>query len=340
MAQLTPEQKAQLTALVIANGLAYEKLEERLVDAVLKLLSQIRGLWFTRGVTEPVEREIADLVRDAQEAVGDLTEEFSNQVFEALRIRVPKRQADLHVKMPAKLRGLDILKEWERPARDARVIRLLGADEFEANEKARWRAEQQARMDLALARREAERQRWGLSEDITGYRRILHPELSQTGPCALCIVAATRIYGKADLKPLHGGCVCTTLPVTKSFDPGLELNRDDLDAIYEAAGGNRRENLIRVYGLDIAGLKPEAVEGEHGELGPYLYDPRFRNRDAKRTEELARKGMDPQRVYDVQRKLVEKFEKDIAAGKKVSAKTLEFHRRMRDEWLKKLNDAA
>lgn len=343
MAELTPEQQAQLAALLAANGVAYEQLEDNLVNVVLRLLAQLNGRWFTESEVKRVAGQIADVVDDAQVAVMDLTEGYLDRVFETMNIQVPRNRQDLHVSKPAKLRQIDVLEEWLRPARDARVSRLLGVDELEASEKARKRAEQQARMDVALARREAERQRWGLSEDVIGYRRILRPELSERGPCALCIVAATRVYSKAELKPLHGGCVCDVLPVTLSFDPGFDLNRDDLDAIYEKAGGNTREDLIRKYGFDPRDRTEEdarKMETEHGELGPILIDPRFKHRDKDDAEALAKKGLDPQRVFDAQDAIVKKLEKDIADGKTVPAKMLETHRKWRDTAAKRLRQPS
>lgn len=55
-------------------------------------------------------------------------------------------------------------------------------------------------------------------------------------------------------------CVCEVLPVYNGADPGITLNGDDLAALYEAAGGNTREQLRRI----------SVVLTEHGELGPIL----------------------------------------------------------------------
>lgn len=326
---LTAQQQAELAALVAAYGVAVKRVEDLTVEQVKKLFARLAELWFTPGAVSPVVREVADVVRDQQSHVADLTGEYLSNVFEVMELNISSRTLQKPIVLQPRLRGIDELIEWERPARDARVARLLGLDEFEANEKALKRAERQARMDSLLARRSAEQQRWGLSEEIIGYRRILHPELTQSGPCGLCVAASTRMYHKSDLKPLHNGCACSSLPVTNSKDPGLDMNEKDLraflDSIYGEAGSARRDDLQRVR-FDVL---------PHGELGPVLVRSDRKNRTAKQTKQLSEKGLDPQRVFDIQSRLVEKYERDLAAGREVNMSTLDFHRRKAAEWAKK-----
>ena len=270
-------------------------------------------------------------------------------------IPIPPRLRDRPVTLPKQLRTVSPEKEWERPGRDARIARLKGLDEFEAQERALWRAEQQAAMDLQLAAQEAEKQKYGVAPEdtILGFRRVLHPERSKGGPCGLCLVAATRIYRRGELKPLHNGCVCSSLPVTKSADPGLEMNgedfqvwmraegadaelkkagvtREQLDAWYAAAGGTEREGLQRIRVRTMS----------HGDIGPVLVYNQYRNRTREQTEEIAEKGMDPKAIFDIQDRLVRKYERMLADGNDEVEQILAFHKRARDKWAKKLNDAA
>jgi hypothetical protein len=109
-------------------------------------------------------------------------------------------------------------------------------------------------------------------QGVVGYRRILHPELgSGAPPCGLCVVAADRIYTIEELMPIHARCRCTVAAVTRTSDPGLQLNGEDLDRVYKAAGGNTARRL-----------KTVRVEfAEHGELGPVIVnaDQHFRGPD-------------------------------------------------------------
>lgn len=117
--------------------------------------------------------------------------------------------------------------------------------------------------DLQLAHTEMTRRVAVVNKGTTtGFRRIIRPELSGGNVCGLCIVAADRVYSISDLMPLHSGCNCDTAPVTKDFDPGLNLNREDLDALYHAAGGDETSAAaLRQVKLSIY---------DHGEIGPVL----------------------------------------------------------------------
>lgn len=143
-----------------------------------------------------------------------------------------------------------------------------GDSEELAADKALVRVAVAAQNDVTAAVREQYHKTLGqLKPD--GYRRILHPELTETGPCGLCVVAADRTYRISDLLPLHGRCVCEVLPIYGKQDPGISLNWEDLNSLYEAAGGT-----------GAAGLKKIRVAlAENGEIGPVLVDADRNHRD-------------------------------------------------------------
>lgn len=118
---------------------------------------------------------------------------------------------------------------------------------------------------IEAAEEDDDAERTSEGEKIIGWRRVIRPELSQHGPCGLCVVAATQWYTKQNLKAMHHLCKCVTLPVTKSNDPGLRWNAEDLrrnlDEIYGAAGGS-------TYGKKLKRLR--VAVRDHGELGPIL----------------------------------------------------------------------
>lgn len=140
-------------------------------------------------------------------------------------------------------------------------------DEPTARQRAIVRVQAAAHTDMTLAvRAQYERAlKDGRTVRADGWRRILRPELSQSGPCGLCVVAADRVYSRGDLLPIHDRCVCEVLPILGDLDPGLILNSDDLSRIYKEAGstgGGKREG---------GALKNVRVAlTEHGELGPVL----------------------------------------------------------------------
>jgi hypothetical protein len=105
---------------------------------------------------------------------------------------------------------------------------------------------------------------------VVGYRRILHPELgSGAPPCGLCVVASDRLYQVAELMPIHARCRCSVSAATADSDPGQSLNSEDLARIYEAAGGNTRNQLKTI----------RVAVTEHGELGPVLTNADHNVRD-------------------------------------------------------------
>lgn len=161
---------------------------------------------------------------------------------------------------------------------------VLGDSPDKAQQKARVRIANVAETDVTLAVR-AQYQKTLGAQGATGWRRILHPELSRTGPCGLCVVAADRVYRSEDLLPLHNRCVCEVLPVYGRVDPGIHLNGDDLAALYAAAGGNTREKLRRI----------SVVMTEHAELGPILVDG---NQHYRSPEEVARSYASDRRVRE------------------------------------------
>lgn len=142
-----------------------------------------------------------------------------------------------------------------------------GETEDQARQRALVRIESVAQTDVTLAVREQVRKTLGKIPNVKGYRRILRPELSESGPCGLCTVAAFRVYRVEDLQPIHSACCCEVLPIIGGLDPGLTLNDDDLKLIYRAAGstggGKRQGGALKKIRVALA---------EHGELGPVLVD--------------------------------------------------------------------
>lgn len=328
--QKQAEAAATVAALVHAQGQAYGKVEDSLAAGVKKLMDRMFNRWYFQKDVDQFVDDVIPLVREAQEQIADLTEQYMDSINEALGVKIKPSMRNKHVELPKRLRQVDPKTEWNRPARAARVARLLGADEFQANELAQQRAQQMARMDALKAQQEAEKQRWGVSDDIIGYRRIIHPELGKGGPvCALCVVAATRIYSTETLKALHGGCRCSVSPVLRDgtgiiTDPGFDLNRDDLDKLYEAAGGNTRDDLLTINVGTI----------EHGELGPILVNEKYKNRTVAKPKKLEDR-LAPDKLYATQKKIVDDFDRKVREGTTPQF-DIEYHRRQLERLAKEL----
>lgn len=137
-----------------------------------------------------------------------------------------------------------------RAASEYRYSRSTGVSHTDASRAAETRIDALVDGNLQIARSLVEQraleQIVDLDRTVVGYRRIIHPELSRGGVCGMCVVAADRTYNVGELKAIHHRCKCTVLPKFKDWDPGLDLNSVDLQALYDAAGGNTPQLLKRV----------------------------------------------------------------------------------------------
>ncbi|CAM4323759.1 hypothetical protein NONI108955_20835 [Nocardia ninae] len=174
---------------------------------------------------------------------------------------------------------LPVEEVFNRPARQYRAAVSSGTDPAIALEDSVNRVKLVSGTNLSLAEREAEhliykeaaRQRIG----VIGWRRVIHPEASKSGSCGLCVAASDRLYKTDAMKAIHDHCRCETLPVTADDDPGDELNRDDLDRLYDEAGGNSKFQLKRTrYKFDEHGeLQAVLVPARRGQKVPHYRDP-------------------------------------------------------------------
>lgn len=103
----------------------------------------------------------------------------------------------------------------------------------EAWQKAVERLETIVGDDLKRASDDAHQQMLAKKTIWLGYRRVIHPELSESGTCGLCVAAATRVYRVKSLAPMHSHCKCTTIGVSATTDVGDAINENDLDEAWE-----------------------------------------------------------------------------------------------------------
>lgn len=275
---------ANFGGLSDAEGEAVGSIIARLIKMLLGLWSGV-DRWDEESVI-PTVIESIDLVEAAQLEVRRQVYAYSQQTYKAV-------DADsfddsvLGLEDPTYPRwDVTPLTVWNRPLQVYQRELATGASKEEAKTAALERVQSLAESEVKLAKRDQEARINLASEKAVGYRRIIHPELSKTGVCGTCIVAASRIYEKGDLLPIHNGCNCTVLPVTKSADPGLKLNQDDLDNLYGAAGSTSRKQLSNI----------RVREFVSGELGPIL------TKDGKEVEESAEERKYKAAPDDVDRK--------------------------------------
>lgn len=198
--------------------------------------------------------------RIGAEGWEDSWREAQDAAVEALAERARKRIQRAESSFEDRL---DML-EAAMNERAAEYAEQLDAEFAEREARLQERVSAVADTDMQLTERDEMARVYSQASGYKGLRRVVHPELAQTGfSCGLCYVAATQVYKQKELAAIHAECNCSTLPVFENLDPGDALNRNDLQRAYERAGSTLGQDLrdVRVR-----------IE-ENGELGPVLrYD--------------------------------------------------------------------
>lgn len=260
--------------------------------------------WYDERLVAQLAAEMAGLSGRAQGLVVGSSQRYVANVVAAMRgakVHLPRTT------VPPVRKGADPLRVHTRPAEVFRQAFATGDSEAQALDKAVKRAEQLAQTDVMLAGRGAQREQMK-ALDVRGYRRVLHPELSKSGSCGLCVVASDRIYHVEDLMPIHApSCECEALPIIGTNDPGKSLNREDLDKIYAAAGSTAAEDLRRV----------RVAVNEHGEYGPVLTDASDSFRGPKNVP-LEQDPARARRMLDKAAPVLQSLEQRAAVGEDVT----------------------
>lgn len=156
------------------------------------------------------------------------------------------------------LRGVPALDVYQRPFRQIWWDLSQNKPLPDAVSSARTRLQSLAVTDLQLAKTTTAQHVLGKAQGVTGYRRVLNGASS----CALCVLAATRTYHKADLLPIHSGCDCGVAPL---FDH--ERAPDVTADLHNLVAQDLGEKYVNYSG---SGYRDLVVTHDHGELGPVL----------------------------------------------------------------------
>jgi hypothetical protein len=241
---------------------------------ILKLIKLLLGLWsgFDRwddadAVTGMAARS-AFLVNASTMSVRRLSRSYLGSVLAEMNSSPESLPPIVNGYPRANVLPTEV---YRRPVDEFIWRRRNGGTMTETQEAFEERLRAIAEADMMAAERDENEVILRHAPHVTGYRRVIHPELSRSGTCGLCVVASQRIYRVADLMPMHGGDNCDVLPVTDDDDPGLRLNDDDLKTIYAAAGSTAADDLVNTR-ISI---------NEHGELGPVLVKQGDHFRSAK-----------------------------------------------------------
>lgn len=247
----------KVAKVLAQQAAASQSLTDRISSFIRRLLGAMTAdAWYSDEQVIGVADRLSRASRTAQVAQGNATARYLDLV--AAQYAQPPTG---RVTLPDDLRqGVTADEVWQRPAVQYRYAASQGASPQEALAVATRRAVNLADDDRQLADRWVAREKLQSMPAVIGYRRIIRPELSVSGTCGLCVVAADRKYYVEELRAIHERCKCTTMPIFAQSDPGRSLNEQDLAAIYKAAGSTGAADLKRTR------FKVE----DHGELGPVL----------------------------------------------------------------------
>lgn len=151
---------------------------------------------------------------------------------------------------------------WSRPFKSMWTSLSKGEDMTAALDEGARRAVDLARTEVQLARRKAGLVARNANDRIVGYLRTL----SGSESCALCYVASTQRYRKADLLPIHPACDCGEIPIYGQDDPGQIIDEIRLDATHQAVEERFGISDRGARAIDYRALKIQ----DNGELGPVL----------------------------------------------------------------------
>lgn len=286
----TPDATTAAEALVLIQAQA--RARQDLVDLTqAQVAAQVRTFdaWYDPVAIAAWASRLAKLVRASQKQTAASTDVYALRILTLMTGKRPNTAGPVKVdnlwggvpletvfeRLPAQVRwlestrGPDSTPEARISPGSGRPLLVLTPDEIV--ERVVTRADVQVDEALTLAFREQWVSDLAGAGTVTGYRRVIHPELSsepgkEPGPvCGLCIAASDLVYRKEIRFPVHARCRCTVSPIVGEplgpGDPGSSINQEDLDRLYGNAGDS-------TSGRDLK--KTRYVVVDHPELGPLL----------------------------------------------------------------------
>lgn len=246
----------------------------RVVDALTRAWGSLDN--YRAADIDRFVRQVVPLVEGAQLQVATLTDAYLAQIEAQVLgktvrpIGVPARAVS-----NATMRGVSTAEVYRRAGPTVWTSLSRGQSLDNAVRAGLARMQRTAETDVQLSRTHASRYVLSRKSNVVGYRRVLTGGHS----CALCAVASTQRYHKAELSPLHPGCSCGILPVFGDKDPGQVVDPERLASVkaslQERFGHDDARRSTSTGGratkaTDFDDARQLVVVHEHGELGPVL----------------------------------------------------------------------
>lgn len=253
--------------MTVADALAAQttaraRLRERTSAVILANWDALGG--YRDADVEIFLTRVLPMIQSGQLTTAQVTAQFIGRVISEVT-GAASEAAVLGSSEVTSLRPVDDDVVYTRPFVTVRTALSQGAPLAVAVATARDRLERLVLDDLSLAHRRASLISIGQRDEVESYRRVIRPEIAAGGVCGLCITAASRVYKRGDLLPIHSRCNCEVMPVIRApggriTDPGARMNDLDIETVYRDAGSTLAADL----------KKTRYTIKEHGELGPML----------------------------------------------------------------------
>lgn len=263
-------QPAQNTATAAAITSAYAAQTAQLRS---RLLAVLGATWLSLAAwrTADMHRFLATalpMVAGAQRLMGSLTDAYLSRVVGALTgstslpVGLPTSVVDGHG-----LRGVAPAEVYQRPFVTTWTALSNGQSLDSAVRQGGERLRSVASTDLQLAKTHSASAAMQRMPRVTGYRRV--PDAKA---CALCLIASTQRYHKADLLPIHPGCGCDVEPLTGNEPEGQVIDRELLNRVHNAVRQQFGTQSFSAGDIGTTGLKYRdlIITHHHGEIGPVL----------------------------------------------------------------------
>lgn len=277
---------AEALALIQAQSAARAEIAEIITGSVRSEVSVFTG-WYSSAAITKLVAILAKLTRAGQKQTATSTDAYAARM---LRLTVGKAAPVGPVAVDDLWGGVPLESVYGRLADQFRYLQatrgpsaptgarislvtsepLPELSDAQILDRVLLRSEQQADTALSLAFRDQWAADLADAPAVTGYRRVLHPELARkSGTCGLCIAASAAVYNREALLPIHTFCNCEVAPIVGDpdgpGDPGGSLNASDLKRFYVDAG---KDGKSSTKGKDLRATK--YVVRDHPEKGPTL----------------------------------------------------------------------
>jgi hypothetical protein len=263
---VTPQSAATAAAITAAYAAQTAQLRGRLL-AVLGASWLGLASWRSADVSRFL-RTALPVMAGAQRLMGSLTDAYLSRVISALT-DTPGVPAGLPTSVVSgtALRGVPPAEVYRRPFVTTWTALSNGQSLDAAVQQGGERLHSVASTDLQLAKTHAASAAMQRMPHVTGYRRV--PDAKA---CALCLIASTQRYHKADLLPIHPGCGCDVEPLVGNEPEGQVIDRELLNRVHSAV--RARFGAQNFSGGEIGGTglmyRDLIITHHHGELGPVL----------------------------------------------------------------------